>query len=687
MTALGGVMPNEKELTRRAVNAIRALTIDATQEAGSGHPGMPMGAAAMGYTLYARVMRHHPKNPHWWNRDRYIQSAGHGSMLQYSLLHLTGYDLSMDELRNYRQWGSKTPGHPEVHYAPGVEMSTGPLGQGLATAVGFALAEAHLAARYNREGFPVFDHYTYVIASDGDIMEGVTAEAGSLAGHLRLRKLIVLYDDNRITLDTRAEVSLSEDVLARYRAYGWHTDRVEDWDDPDAIAAAVERAKEAGKPSIISVPTIIGYGAPNQDTSKVHGSPLGDEGAKQAKATLGIDWPAFTVPDDVLSHYREALARGARAERDWDELFAAYEQAHPDLARELKRVMAGDLPEGFADGLPAFEPGGEMATRTASGKVLNALAEKVPELMGGSADLAGSTKTDIEGEPKLQAGDYGARNVYWGVREHAMAAAANGLALHGGVRPYVGTFLIFSDYLRPSLRLGALMEAPVIYVFSHDSIALGGDGPTHQPVAALTALRAIPRVTLIRPADANETAQAWVCALQNKDGPTALALTRQDIPVLEIPEGSVRKGAYVLADAEGGAPDAILIATGSEVHVALEAKKLLDADGIETRVVSMPSVELFEEQDESYRREVLPPEVRLRVAIEAGATLGWYKYVGLDGAVLGVDRFGASAEGDEVMERYGFTPENVVKLITDVRAGRAEAHRGQPAGEGPETKG
>ena len=655
---------NRQDVVTRSVNAIRALTIDATQAAGSGHPGMPMGAAAMGYTLYREVMRHNPRNPKWWNRDRYIQSAGHGSMLQYSLLHLTGYDLSMEELRNYRQWGSKTPGHPESHLTPGVETTTGPLGQGLATSVGFALAEAHLAARYNRPGFELFDHYTYVIASDGDIMEGVSAEAGSLAGHWGLGKLIVLYDDNRITLDARAEVSFSEDVLMRYRAYGWHTDRVEAWNDPAAIKAAIEHAKAQARPSLISVRTVIGYGAPAENTPKVHGSPLGDEGAKQAKAKLGIDWPAFTVPEDVQAHYHKAITEGEKAEAQWNELYAAYRNDYPELAAELARVMASELPKDFAAELPRFEVGKSTATRNASGKVLNALGQRVPELLGGSADLSGSTKTDIEGGGIMSKNDYGARNLYFGVREHAMAATANGMAQHGGLRPYVGTFLLFSDYLRPSLRLGALMHTPVIYVFSHDSIALGGDGPTHQPIAPLTALRAIPNVTVLRPADANETAQAWALALENTGGPTALVLTRQDIPNLAIPEGSVARGGYVLADTDGE-PEVLLIATGSEVHLCLEAKERLEQDGLKARVVSMPSTELFEQQEAAYREQVLPRGAKLRVAVEAGATLGWYRYVGLDGVVLGIDRFGASAEGDEVMERYGFTAKNIVRLVRE----------------------
>ncbi len=650
-----------QDVISRAVNSIRTLTIDAIEQAGSGHPGMPLGAAPMGYVLYQRIMNHNPKNPGWWNRDRYIQSAGHGSMLHYSLLHLCGYELSMDELRNTRQWGSKTPGHPEVHHTPGVEMTTGPLGQGLASAVGFALAEAHLAAVYNRDGFEVFNHFTYVIASDGDIMEGVTAEAASLAGHLGLSKLIVLYDDNDVTLDTKLEVSMSESVLTRYEAYGWHVQLVRDGNSLTAIEAAIKTAKHDPRPSIIAVKTIIGYGAPGkQGSSAAHGSALGATEAKAAKEYLGVDWPAFSVPKDVREHYKEAATRGQEAEKAWQKMYKSYQKAHPELAIQLGRIMAGELPKIPGRSLPKFAPGGKTATRNASHKVLNALAAYTPELMGGSADLAGSTKTDIKDTGILQKGEYAERNIYFGVREHAMAAIANGMALHGGIRPYAGTFLIFSDYLRPSLRLGALMETPVIYVFTHDSIGLGGDGPTHQPIASLTALRAIPNVTVIRPADANETVQAWLAALSNTSGPTALIFSRQDLPHLNVPSRSVAKGGYILADCEG-TPDIILIGTGSEVYKCLEAKTRLDKAGISTRVVSMPSLELFEKQSKRYQDSVLPPEVRKRLVVEAGATLGWYKLAGLDGAVIGIDHFGASAEGDELMERYGISTSNIVR--------------------------
>ena len=664
------------DLQERAVNVIRALTIDATQEAGSGHPGMPMGAAAMGYTLFTQSMRYNPRNPLWFDRDRYVQSAGHGSMLQYSLLHLTGFDVSMDDLKAYRQFESKTPGHPEVHHTPGVETTTGPLGQGLATAVGMALAEAHLAAVYNRPDFDIVNHYTFVIASDGDLMEGVTHEASSLAGHLGLGKLIVLYDDNKITLDDDADVSFSEDTLKRYDAYGWHTAFVEDGNDVAAIHAAVEAAKgEQDRPSLIAVRTIIGYGAPDQDTSGVHGSPLGEEDAAKTKETLGIDWPVFTVPDDVLGHYREAVSKGEEAERDWNERFEAYKGAFPELAEQFGRMLSKKLPEGLEDALPHFEGGKSTATRNASGEALNALAKLVPAMLGGSADLAGSTKTDIDDTSIIQRGNYSGRNIYFGVREHAMAAAANGMALHD-LRPFVGTFLIFSDYLRPALRLSALMDQPVVYVFTHDSIGLGGDGPTHQPVAALMALRAIPNMTVIRPADANETAQAWAYALRHQDGPVALALTRQNVPNLEVPKGSVAKGAYIAAEARtdgGGAPDLILIGTGSEVHKCLEAKEVLEGDGVKTRVVSMASFEIFNAQDENYRESVLPKGVRARVAVEAGSLLGWGDYVGLDGAVVGLDRFGASGEGDVVMEKLGFNTPHIVETAKRVLSGLSRA--------------
>ena len=652
---------DERARDQRAANVIRALAIDATQASGDGHPGMPMGAAPMGWALYRHAMRHDPSEPGWWNRDRYVQSAGHGSMLQYALLHLTGYDLSMDDLRGYRQWGSRTPGHPETGHTPGVETTTGPLGQGLATAVGMAIAEAHLAARFNRPGLEIVDHHTWVIASDGDIMEGVTSEASSLAGHLGLGKLTVLYDDNHITIDGPTDIAFGEDVLQRYEAYGWHVQRVEDGNDGDTILAALQAARaERERPSLIAVRTTIGYGSPKlAGTSKVHGSVLGEEEAAATKRALGIDWPAFTVPEDVLEDARSVRDAGAAAHAEWDELWSRYRDAHPEEAQELERRMAGELPAGFDGPLPSFDGGGTMATRKASQVALNHFAGVMPELIGGSADLAGSNHTDIDGERSLRRDDPGGRIVHFGIREHAMAASANGMALHGGLRPFVATFLVFSDYLRPALRLSALMGQPVVYVFTHDSIGLGGDGPTHQPEAHLPALRAIPNLHVIRPADANETAQAWQEALRRRDGPTALVLTRQGVPYLDVPDGAVARGGYVQADASGGAPRLVLLATGSEVSLCLDARELLEAEGIPTRVVSMPDWDAFRSQSEAYRRDTVPPGVPARLAVEAAASLGWHEWIGDAGDVLSVDRYGASAPGDRVMKEYGFTPENV----------------------------
>ena len=643
-----------QSLQERAINSVRALTIDAFETAGSGHPGMPLGAAPVGYALYTKFMKFNPANDRWIDRDRYIQSAGHGSMLQYSLAHLVGYDLPMAELKRYRQWKSKTPGHPEHFMTPGVEITTGPLGQGISTAVGIALAEAHLAAVYNRPGHEIIDHYTYVIAGDGDLMEGVSSEASSLAGVWSLGKLIVLYDDNNVTIDNKTDLTFSEDVTARYDAYGWHTQHVEDGNDVEAISKAIEAAQGDARPSLIAVRSIIGYGSEVQGTPKAHGS-LPE--AAETKANLGIDWPEFTVPDDVLAHYREATERGKKAEDAWQARFDAYKTEFPELAAQFELALKGEVEGDLEDQLPTFEVGDKAATRVASGEVLNALAEKFPQLIGGSADLAGSNNTTLEGLPFLSKDDYSARNIHFGVREHAMAAVANGLSLHGGLKPYVGTFLIFSDYLRPALRLSALMDQPVIYVFTHDSIGLGGDGPTHQPVAALTALRAIPHLTVIRPADGNETAQAWAYALTSKH-PVAFALSRQGLPHLDVPKGSVKKGAYIISDSDG-TPDLILIGTGSEVSLCLEAKELLEGDGTNVRVVSMPSSSLFDAQDDPYRESVLPDGVRKRVAVEAGASLGWFKYVGLDGATVCLDRFGESADGDVVMDKLGFNAQNV----------------------------
>lgn len=652
---------------QRAINAIRALTIDGAEAAGSGHPGMPMGCADAGYALYVDIMKHNPKNPKWLDRDRYVQSAGHGSMLQYSLLHLTGYDLPMDELKRYRMLDSKTPGHPEYGYTEGVEITTGPLGQGIATSVGMALAERHLAAIYNKPGHEIVDHYTYVIAGDGCLMEGVSGEASSLAGHLGLGKLIVLYDDNSITIDGETDITFTEDVMKRYDAYGWHTQVVEDGNDVDAILKALEAAKAASdKPSIISVKTTIGFGSPNMaGTSGVHGAVLGADEAKLTKENLKIDWPEFTVPEDVAEVYSKVVTRGEEAEAEWNKRFEAYKAEFPELAAEFENVMSGEITQDVESLLPTFKVGDKaVATRVASGKIINELAKGIPQIVGGSADLGKSNNTKLEGIPYMTKDDYSGRNIAYGVREHGMAAVANGLSLHGGLKPYVATFLIFADYLRPALRLGALMHQGVVYPLTHDSIGLGGDGPTHQPIAVLTSLRAIPNVTVIRPADANETAQAWAFALKHNTGPTVFALSRQNLPILDVPAGSVEKGAYIQDDADG-TPDVVLIGTGSEVPLCIEAKKKLEEDGIKARVVSMPSQELFEKQDDSYKESVLPAGIP-RVAVEAGATVGWYKYVGFEGAVVGIDRFGESAEGDELFERFGFTVDNVASVAKGI---------------------
>ena len=675
-------------LDERCVNAIRFLSCDMIQEANSGHPGLPLGAAPMAYVLWTKHLKHNPKDPKWFDRDRFVLSAGHGSALLYALLYLTGYDLSLEELKRFRQWGSKTPGHPEADCAPGVEVTTGPLGQGIAMAVGMAMAEAHLAAVFNRPGHRIIDHYTYVLASDGDLMEGVCAEACSLAGHLKLGKLIVLFDDNGVSLAGTTNLTFTEDVLKRFEAYGWHTQRVEDGNDLGAIDAAIRAAKEeVDRPSIIAVRTVIGYGAPTkQGTYKVHGAPLGEEELRAAKERLG--WPTepkFYVPQDVLEHFRTALERGESWEREWEERFARYREEYPGLAAELSRRIRGELPGGWDGGLPEFPPDDKgIATRKASGRVLQALGEKIPELIGGSADLTPSVHTVLPGKGDFQAPgekprevqgdaggawDYSGRNIHFGVREHAMGAIANGIARHGGLIPFVGTFLVFSDYMRPPMRLSAMMGCKVIYIFTHDSVGIGQDGPTHQPVEQIASLRAIPELVVIRPSDANEVREAWIAALK-RNGPTALILTRQNLPVLDrgryAPAAELHKGAYVLWQAKDGTPDVIIIATGSEVHVALGAAKILADEGLNPRVVAMPSWELFEAQPEDYRREVLPPEVRARVAVEAGASLGWERYVGPEGAIVSVERFGASAPGAEVLERFGFTPENVAQLAREV---------------------
>jgi transketolase len=676
-------MNRNKQLDQLSINTIRFLAVDMVQKANSGHPGLPLGAAPMAYVLWTRFLKFNPHSPHWFDRDRFVLSAGHGSALLYSLLHLTGYDLPLEQLERFRQWYSVTPGHPEAHLTPGVETTTGPLGQGFGNAVGMAIAEAHLAARYNRPEFQIVNHHTYALVSDGDLMEGVASEAASLAGHLRLGKLIFLYDDNHVSLAAGTDITFTEDRAARFEAYGWHTQTVPDGNDVEAISQALEAARaERHRPSLILVRTHIGYGAPHkQDSYEAHGSPLGEEEVELTKENLG--WPTeptFYIPDEVLDHMRQAVQRGRTAETDWDERFSRYAQAYPELAAELREMIAGKLPAGWDADLPTFEPTAKgMRTRRASAHLINALAPRLPALVGGAADLAPSTYTfmekfgdfenpDLEGDEQGSAGggwSYAGRNLHFGVREHAMGAILNGMAAHGGLIPYGATFLIFSDYMKPTIRLAALMNLHVIYVFTHDSIGLGEDGPTHQPVEQLAGLRAIPRLLVIRPADANETAVAWRVAIETLDRPVALILTRQDVPILDrsqvaAAEG-LRRGAYILADAPKGEPDLILIASGSEVSLALGARQELQEEGIAARVVSMPSWRLFDEQPQEYRDLVLPPSVRMRLAVEAAAPIGWHRYVGDCGEVLGVETFGASAPGDVVLYEYGFTVEDLVE--------------------------
>ncbi|MEW6568965.1 MAG: transketolase [Chloroflexota bacterium] len=656
------------DLDTRAINTIRFLAADAVQQARSGHPGLPLGTAAMAYTLWSRHLKFDPSDPAWPDRDRFVLSAGHGSAMLYALLHLYGYDLPLEEIKRFRQWASKTPGHPEFGLAPGVETTTGPLGQGFANGVGMAIAAEHLAALYNRPGFPVVDHYIYALVSDGDLMEGVASEAASLAGHLRLGRLIYLYDDNRITIDGSTDLAFTEDRVARFQAYGWHVTRVDDGNDIEAVDRALSEAKADSRPSLIVCRTHIGFGLPTkQDTAAAHGEPAGDEELNAAKVKLG--WPVeprFLIPDDVRPHLIRQAERGRHAHQAWLDMMARYRQAHPELAAQFDRTQTSDLPRDLAAKVPAFEPDAKgIATRAASGKVLNALALSLPELMGGSADLTPSNQTAIKGEGHFSPEARYNRYLHFGVREHAMGAILSGMALHGGLIPYGGTFLVFSDYMRPAIRLAAMMGLRVIYVFTHDSIGLGEDGPTHQPVEHLAALRAIPNLTVIRPADANETAQAWLFALNHREGPTALALTRQAVPVLDrrelASEAGLLRGAYVLADLGRGKPEVILMASGSEVAIVLEAGKRLAAQGRRVRLVSFPSWELFARQPEAYRRKVLPPEITARVAVEAGRSQGWERWVGGRGLVLAVDRFGASAPYQELYQHFGLTPEAVVK--------------------------
>ncbi len=668
----------QNRLEELCVNTIRTLAMDGVQRANSGHPGTPMALAPAAYVLWTKFMRFNPRNPWWFNRDRFVLSNGHASMLQYAMLFLTGYDLSLEEIKNFRQWGSKTPGHPEYGITPGVETTTGPLGQGFMTATGMAIAEARLAAVFNREGHDIVDHYTYVFCGDGDLMEGASHEAASFAGHLGLGKLICIYDDNRITIEGSTDLSCSDDVARRFEAYGWHVQNVGDRaNDLEALAAALSEARrEQERPSIILVRSHIGYGSPGrQDTREAHGEPLGEEQIRLAKRFYG--WPEeekFLVPEEVREHMGRAVERGANFEAEWDRKFAAYREAHPDLAAQFEAALRDELPAGWDAAIPKFTPSeGPMATRVVSGKVLNAIARTVPWLMGGSADLSPSTKTLIDGSGYFEKDRYTNRNLTWGIREHAMCGCSSGMALHGGLRPYAATFFVFSDYARPSIRLAALMELPVIYVMTHDSIGLGEDGPTHQPIEHLASFRAMPNICVIRPADANEAACAWRAALLRKNGPTMLVLSRQGLPILDRTnlggEEGVFRGAYVLSKERGKTPDLILIAGGSEVSLVLKAHGELLASGIDARVVSMPSWELFEEQPQGYRDEVLPPGVRKRLAVETGAEFGWHKWVGDAGDVVGINRFGASAPAREVLKHYGFTVENIVERARMLMSG------------------
>jgi transketolase len=663
----------DQDLIQRSINTIRFLSADAVQKANSGHPGLPMGDAALAYVLWTRHLRFDPSHPKWPNRDRFILSPGHGSMLLYSLLHLTGFDLPMGQIKQFRQLHSVTAGHPEYWAVPGIETTTGPLGQGFGNGVGMAIAREHMAALYNQKDYPLFDHHIYAIVSDGDLMEGISHEAASLAGHFKLGSLIYIYDNNHISIDGSTDLTFTEDRAARFEAYGWHVQTLSDGNDVEAMDQALTAAKQDPRPSIIVARTHIGFGLPTkQDTAEAHGEPPGDEELNGAKDNLG--WPKeprFLVPDDVREHFQAAGKRGAALRNQWQDMRQGYADAYPDLSQQLERTLSGLLPEGIPGELPTFEPDPKgMATRASFGKALNAVAKAIPELIGGSADLTGSNKTDIKGEPAFAPDNHAARYLHFGVREHAMGAALNGLALYGGLIPYGGTFLIFSDYLRPTIRLAAMMKIAPIYIFTHDSIGLGEDGPTHQPVEQLASLRAIPGMTTIRPADANETAQAWLAALQRRHGPTALVLTRQAVPTFDrnlyASAENLHKGAYVMADMGDGRPQVILIGTGSEVQLAVEAAQLLGAEGLSVRVVSMPSWELFKEQTEAYRQSVLPDDIPARVAIEAAGTLGWKRWVGDHGAVLGLTWFGESAPYEQIYEDRGLTAARLVETAKEV---------------------
>ena len=650
-----------------AVNAIRTLSIDQVEAANSGHPGLPMGAAPMAYSLWSEHLNVNPKNPLWFNRDRFILSAGHGSAMLYSLLHLSGFKVTIDDLKNFRQLGKEMPGHPEVHEVDGVEATTGPLGQGVANGVGMAMAEAHLAATYNKDNYSVVDHYTYVLCSDGDLQEGISHEAASLAGHLKLGKLIMLYDSNDIQLDGPTDKAFSENIEKRFKAYDWDYAKVEDGNNIQDIHDAIEQAKlVTDKPTIIEVRTEIGFGAENAGTAEVHGAPLGPDGTTFAKSSYAWDGEDFTVPEDVYARFeKNIIQKGQKAEDEWNQLFDDYKNAHPDLGAQLESAINGELPEGWEESLPVFEEDEKgVATRSASGEVINAIAEVLPNFWGGSADLSGSNKTMIDGAEDYSAEDYAGKNIWYGVREHAMASALNGILLHGGTKSFVATFFVFSDYLRPAVRLAALSRIPAVYVLTHDSVAVGEDGPTHEPVEHLASFRTMPNTTMMRPADANEVAAAWKVALTSEDRPTLLALTRQDVPVLpntdKLAAEYVEKGAYVLSPAKDKAKG-LLLATGSEVQLAVKAQAELLEQGHDVAVISMPSLELFELQSDEYKESVLPKDIKNRVAIEMGASFGWHRYVGSDGRIIGIDRFGESGKGEEVIEHLGFTVENVVK--------------------------
>jgi len=666
-----GLSESRAKIDEICINTIRTLSMDAIQKANSGHPGAPMGLASAAYVLWTRVMKHNPKNPGWLDRDRFVLSGGHASMLLYSLLHLSGYGVTLDDIKNFRQWGSKTPGHPEFGHTPGVETTTGPLGQGFANAVGMAMAERHLAARFNREGYEIVDHFTYMMCGDGDMMEGISSEAASLAGHLGLARLICIYDDNKISIEGNTSITFTEDVALRFKAYNWHILKVDNGNDMDAIFSALQKAKaETKRPSLIVLRTHIAFGSPNkQDTADAHGAPLGEEEVRLTKKILGVPEDlSFFIPEQALNRFRKCIDAGNEAEADWQEKYQAYNKECPDLAKQWVDAMSGFLTAGWDASIPEFSTSdGPIATRAASGMVLNAIAAKLPTLIGGSADLAPSNKTYMDAFHEFQKDAYDGRNIRFGVREHAMGGIMSGMFLHNGLRPYGGTFLVFADYLRPAIRVASLMKLPVIYVFTHDSIAVGEDGPTHQPVEQIASLRAIPGLTVIRPADASETAQAWSQAVKNTSGPVALILSRQKLPVLnrDNTENGLTDGAYILADCEGK-PDIILIATGSEVHIALEAQKRLAPENIAARVVSMPSWELFEQTPQEYKDRVLLPDVTVRLAVEAGSPMGWEQYVGNSGAIIGIKGFGASAPGGTVMKQFGFTPENIVQKAMDL---------------------